>query len=93
MGGEISLRSQHHHGSTFAFTIALRMWIEVVPDAAPRWSDRATKSPGQGGYTVLVVDDNSVNRAVARAMLERDGFVVQVAHDGVQRSKSGGLSR
>jgi signal transduction histidine kinase len=47
MGGEISLRSQHHHGSTFAFTIALRMRIGVVPNAVPRWSERATKPPGR----------------------------------------------
>ncbi len=34
------------------------------------------------GATLLVAEDNPVNQTVARATLEKLGFVVEIAHDG-----------
>jgi DNA-binding response OmpR family regulator len=36
----------------------------------------------EGPARVLLVDDDPVARAIARALLERDGFAVQEAEDG-----------
>ncbi|MFQ5789058.1 MAG: ATPase, T2SS/T4P/T4SS family [Acidobacteriota bacterium] len=40
-------------------------------------------TPSSTGYHVLVVDDDPVNRKVARGLLEKQGFRVSEANDGV----------
>jgi CheY-like chemotaxis protein len=46
-----------------------------------RITRRASASNG-GGPVVLVVDDNDMNRALARSLLERSGYRVAEAHSG-----------
>ncbi|MDE1146146.1 MAG: response regulator [Azospirillaceae bacterium] len=43
----------------------------------------AAAHPGEG-HAVLLVDDNETNRAIARIMLEREGYAVDEAVDGQQ---------
>ena len=80
MGGEIGFESQVGKGSRFYFSlpfvvVAAREERMVAPAALPKSYPSAT---------VLVVEDNAVNRTVARRLLERFGCRVEVAEDGLQ---------
>jgi signal transduction histidine kinase/ActR/RegA family two-component response regulator len=83
MGGEIEIESRLGQGSTFSFTVALgagdlqrpaeRSDSRVLPGAA---------AMREAARRVLLVEDNIVNQEVARAMLDKLGFEVDVAADG-----------
>lgn len=47
-------------------------------------SSGTARSSGGQGRRVLVVDDNPVNRNVARLILERDGYGVDLVEDGME---------
>lgn len=93
MGGAAGVISAPGKGSTFWFTARVDA-AESEPNA-PRStfggalarvaSAPNTAAPHFGsGTRVLLVDDNEINRAVARGMLELGGLVVDEAGDGVQ---------
>jgi two-component system, sensor histidine kinase len=75
LGGELGLESRVGVGSTFSFSLELRACDGPTPER-PR---------GRGllGVRVLVVDDNEVNRLVARKMLETLGADVVEAVSGL----------
>jgi len=77
MGGQIGVTSELGVGSVFSFfIIAPRAHAPATPDeAAPVTLD---------GVRVLVVDDNAVNREVARAVLEQVGAEVTLAEGGAE---------
>jgi signal transduction histidine kinase/ActR/RegA family two-component response regulator len=82
MGGEIGMTSTSGVGSCFWFTVPLPA---VSADAAPMSSPAACVSPhGASEGRVLVVEDNAVNRKVAKALLGRLGFQVDTAVDGIE---------
>ncbi len=77
MGGAVSVTSKVGRGSIFRLTLP----------AAPGVADVATGTRASDleqlyGVRVLVVDDNAVNRELARAVLESVGVEVSEAHDG-----------
>jgi len=81
MGGRLGVESAPGRGSLF--------WAEWPMPVAPAPGPAAVppvRAVGDGwaggGRRVLVVEDNAVNRMVARAVLERLGFEVVEAHDG-----------
>ncbi|WPL15784.1 Virulence sensor protein BvgS precursor [Thiorhodovibrio winogradskyi] len=82
MGGAIAVDSQLEGGTLF--TVTLR--FERAPSRAGAPSS-AMPTPARpvslAGHRVLVVEDNAVNREVARALLEREGLVVSAAEDGL----------
>ena len=65
MGGEIGVDSVEGEGTTFWFTVALRIQPRVSQDDAPR--------PEIRGRRVLVVDDNDTNRLIVRNYLKAWG--------------------
>ncbi|EIC20578.1 transporter substrate-binding domain-containing protein [Thiorhodovibrio frisius] len=83
MGGAIGVDSKPGEGSTFWFTI----WSQCLrADEQPvsQQPQRLTQAPrGLAGRRMLLVEDNPVNREVARAMLERAGIIVSEAEQGV----------
>jgi PAS domain S-box-containing protein len=80
LGGTIRVESAPGQGSVFTFTIACRPG-EPVESAAPLAVEAAGPLPP---LSVLVVDDNAVNRNVAAAMLTREGHRVAFATNGIE---------
>ena len=98
MGGSIEVTSVEGQGTTTTCRFVLP---PVVAERAPGISSGATS--GTSGLTgegvtfdiaVLVVDDNAINRAVAKQMLKKMGCRVEVVDDGapaVDRVAAGGI--
>jgi signal transduction histidine kinase len=78
MGGRIEVASVPGHGSTFSFSIRVEEGTLEDDVCLP-------ESPVDlVGRRILVVDDDRVNRKVARALLEKAGCLASVAEDGSQ---------
>ena len=76
--GHVSLQSVPEHGSTFIVKLPL-----VAADAGAHDDNlRPDFSMLSKTIRVLLVDDNDINRMVARRMLEKLGHEVIEAHDG-----------
>ncbi|HKC00101.1 MAG TPA: response regulator, partial [Terriglobales bacterium] len=78
MGGQFSLESEEGKGSTFSFTAvfgrALANAVATPASAAePRRHER---------LSILLAEDNPVNRQVAVRLLEKQGYQVTCAADG-----------
>ncbi len=77
MGGDLEVQSAEGRGSTFAFHCPLPATVVTAPVTS------VVRVPeGLRGRRVLLVDDNSVNRLVGRALLLKAGIEVTMAEDG-----------
>ena len=80
MGGRVWARSELGRGSQFFVDLPLAACAAGKADAPlPEVSPRAA---GAVGIDVLVAEDNPVNQKVIRAVLDRVGWKVTLAHDG-----------
>jgi len=78
LGGALTLCSEAGQGSTFAFVLTLPKAPAPVVEAPLDAYDTGALR----GYRVLVVEDNEINRTVARLLLEGWGILVEEAEDG-----------
>lgn len=79
LGGLLRLESQPGQGTTFHVELPL----PPVPDAAP--GHPITPPPGHSGdekRLILVVEDNAMNRSLAKAMLKKLGYDCRFAENG-----------
>ena len=85
MGGDAGAESTPGKGSTFWFEVRRARGHEVAADAEadPVTDAEAAIARRAPGLRVLLVEDNLVNREVGQALLERVGFAVDTAGDGV----------
>ncbi|AXS80327.1 ABC transporter substrate-binding protein [Dechloromonas sp. HYN0024] len=84
MGGEAGAESQPGKGSTFWFTARLKRQEGGEPAGVVQQADNAAVliESCYTGRHVLVVDDEPINREVARMQLESVGLLVDEAEDG-----------
>jgi ligand-binding sensor domain-containing protein/signal transduction histidine kinase/HPt (histidine-containing phosphotransfer) domain-containing protein/ActR/RegA family two-component response regulator len=82
MGGALGVQSEPGAGSTFWFSVRLEV-PTLLAQSRPAGGARPTERVA-GVLRVLVVEDNSVNRDVARGLLESLGCQVDVAADGAE---------
>jgi CheY-like chemotaxis protein len=82
MGSHIKVESQPGAGSAFRFSIDLEIDTSPVPHALTDSAMGSLEKASTLGGTVLVVEDNPVNRMIAEEMLQSLGINVVEAADG-----------
>ncbi|MEQ8406620.1 MAG: ATP-binding protein [Oceanicaulis sp.] len=82
MGGDIALESELGEGTCFT----VRVTAQGVDGGADRVSEQGD-APALKGARVLLVDDNEINRFVARCFLEPAGAVIEEADSGAAALK------
>ena len=79
MGGQLRLASTPGQGSTFDFVLS---FPKAPAPAVAEATDAAYNTGRLVGARVLLVEDNEINRTVARMMLEPWGVALDEAEDG-----------
>ncbi len=82
MGGELQLRSEPGHGSTFWCDLPFE--VAVASAAEDSTLHRVRMAGRWKGFRALLAEDNAVNRRVAMAQLSRLGLDVEPVVDGRQ---------
>ena len=84
MGGTISVESRKGQGTRFTLVLPLRLAALPEPGGAAEQRETDWRAVRLTGCPILLVEDNSLNREIARTLLERAGAVVTEALDGRQ---------
>lgn len=82
MGGAIGLDTSVKQGATFEFTVKLRLRNDTSADTFGTLL--AASGPVSRNLRILVAEDNEINQIVLRKILEKRGYSVDVATDGLQ---------
>ncbi len=86
MGGDAGVQSASGEGSTFWFTCRLKLAKKAMPLGPVQGREDAEMilSRDYAGTRVLLVEDEPVNREVARMFLEDAGFEIDEAENGAE---------
>ncbi|MGP8247146.1 MAG: response regulator, partial [Bryobacteraceae bacterium] len=82
MGGEIRVESTPGEGSCFSFRV--RVGRAAAPPAETRTQAAVPLLPAAPGLHVLLAEDHPVNRQLAVKMLEKHGYSVTTAENGLR---------
>ncbi|MEP1094070.1 MAG: ATP-binding protein [Cyclobacteriaceae bacterium] len=77
MGSEIHMNSEKGKGSTFYFTLALKIGNKVLEKF------QETEAFDLSGFHVLLVEDNHMNVLIAKRLLEKWNMIVDLAENGL----------
>ena len=86
MGGRIDVASKVDEGSVFSFTLPL---IATEEDSPAEAASGDTEALPLRGLSVLVAEDNSINRKVLEKILEKAGILSDSAENGAEAVKKG----
>ncbi|MBW2733570.1 MAG: response regulator [Deltaproteobacteria bacterium] len=88
MGGELQLKSEDGQGSEFTFCVELPP-VHQASSACERRPPSIESAPLslREDATILIVDDNSINRAVAKEMVTHLGHEAVLAESGAEAIK------
>ena len=78
MGGGVTVESEPGVGSTFRLTLELPL---AAAPADPQ-ADGEDEAEGLSGIRILAAEDNPINQAVIRAILEAVGAEIEIADNG-----------
>jgi PAS domain S-box-containing protein len=89
MGGRITFTSKAGEGSVFTVRIPCAINVPLTALSAPHVEQKlvvpvTTGSSKEEQQRILLVEDDPVNRAMQKIMLERSGFQTSVASNGLQ---------
>jgi signal transduction histidine kinase/DNA-binding response OmpR family regulator len=82
MGGELSLRSEEGRGSTFSFTSDLKVGDPAAVERERREAE--IPAPSIPPMSVLLADDNPLNRELASTLLTEQGHRVLAVKNGIE---------
>ena len=82
MGGDITVESELGKGTTFKFSIEVKLGQETAIDSHISQHKILGLAPDQSIYKILTVDDKSVNRQLLVKLLSPFGFEVKEACNG-----------
>lgn len=85
MGSGLSVESTPGRGSAFSFVLSLKAGNSAGENDTPGERASVPALGNEGGErkpSVLVVDDNRVNRELVRLLLEKGGYLPETASDG-----------
>ena len=83
MGGDVTVASTLGEGSVFTMTFRTKA-VEGRRRALPTPTDNTPSPDSLHGYRALLVDDNAVNRRVARLFLDPLGIDITEAENGAE---------
>jgi CheY-like chemotaxis protein len=83
MGGALGVQSELNVGSTFWFSVRLEV-PAPAPSTRPPAPIPLSEDMASRALAVLVVEDNAVNREVAKGLLQSLGCRVESAADGLE---------
>lgn len=78
LGGSLTYNSMLGIGTEFTVTFKAKKATELPPTQ----KEDIVLIPELQGKRILVVEDNMINREIARELLEDEGFVIEEAEDG-----------
>ncbi|MGD2131475.1 MAG: ATP-binding protein [Maricaulaceae bacterium] len=84
MGGDVTVKSEAGVGSSFTMTFRAREAAPDASDAEDESVDLAKQAARLRGSRLLVVDDNAINREVARLIFSQHDAIILEAGNGAE---------
>ncbi len=81
MGGNIDIQSEQGHGTTISITLSFPIYVDDESVSLIE-QDESHFNFNLAGKRILLVEDNELNREIAKFILEDQGLVVDEADDG-----------